>query len=149
MEILLIQDVESLGKRGDLVNVAKGYYRNFLGPKGMAILASEGNRRRLADEDKVHARKDRKNVVAAEALKEGIDGVNLEFKMQVTEEGHLYGSVSEQMIAKELKAKDWRVDASQIALDEHIKELGEYEVKVVLHRGQGVEAAIKVKVIGE
>ncbi len=146
MEILLTQDVDNLGKRGDNVNVAKGYYRNFLNPRGMAVLATDGNRRALAEEDRVRARKDRKNVVAAEEIATIVNGVSLSFQVQTNEEGHLYGSVTEQNIAKELQGKGYKVDAGQVDLDEHIKELGEYDVTLKLHRGQGVEATIKVVV---
>lgn len=146
MEILLTQDVDNLGKRGESVNVAKGYYRNFLNPRGLAVLATDGNRRAMAEEDRVRARKDRKYVVAAEEVANVVNGVSLSFKVQTNEEGHLYGSVTEANIAKELKAKGYNVEAGQVDLDEHIKELGEFDVTLKLHRGQGVEATIKVVV---
>lgn len=146
MEILLTQDVDTLGKRGERVNVAKGYFRNFLRPRGMAVIASDGNQRSLAEEDRVRSRKDRKYVVAAEEIKSGMDGVALNFKVQTNEEGHLYGSVSETVIAKELQGKGFKVESSMVDLAEPIKELGEYDVILKLHRGQGVEATVKVVV---
>ncbi|MCB1162106.1 MAG: 50S ribosomal protein L9 [Candidatus Krumholzibacteriia bacterium] len=149
MEILLTQSVDSLGKRGDRVNVAKGYFRNFLRPRGMAVLATDGNLRAMAEEDRVRARKDRKNVVAAEELRKIVEGVTLQFSGQTTEEGHLYGSVTAQNIAKELQAKGYQIETGMVDLEEHIKELGEYPVILKLHRGQGVEATIKVVVSGE
>lgn len=149
MEILLTQNVDSLGKRGDRVNVAKGYFRNFLRPRGMAVLATDGNLRAMADEDRVRSRKERKHVVAAEELRKIVDGVTLQFKGQTTEEGHLYGSVTAQNIAKELQAKGYQVEAGMVDLDEHIKAPGEYPVTLKLHRGQGVEATIQVVVSGE
>ncbi|MCP4548865.1 MAG: 50S ribosomal protein L9 [bacterium] len=149
MEILLVQDVDNLGKRGARVNVAKGYFRNYLFPRGMAVLATDGNLRKQAEEDKVRQRTDKKYVVAAEAIKDGIDGIALEFKAQVNEEGHLYGSINEQAIVKELQGKGFKVEAGMVAMEEHIKTLGEHEIKILLHRGQGVEALIKVNVIQE
>lgn len=146
MEILLTQNVDELGKRGELVNVAKGYFRNYLNPHGMAVLATDGNRRKMAEEDRVRARKDRKYVVAAEEIRAGVDGLTLSFKVQTNEEGHLYGSVTEQNIAREIQAKGFKVEAGQVDLPEHIKELGDYEVALKLHRGQGVEATVKVVV---
>ncbi len=146
MEILLTQNVETLGKRGERVNVAKGYFRNFLKPRGMAVLATDGNQRTLTEEDRVRSRKDRKYVVAAEEIKGIMDGVTLTFKVQTNEEGHLYGSVSETVIAKELQEKGFQIETSMVDLPEHIKELGEYDVTMKLHRGQGVEATIKVVV---
>ncbi len=146
MEILLIKNVESLGKRGDRVNVAKGYFRNFLKPRGMALLATDGNQRALVEENRVRSRKDRKYVVAAEEIKGLLDGVSLTFKVQTNDEGHLYGSVSESNIAKELQGKGFQVETSMVDIAEPIKELGEYDVTMKLHRGQGVETTIKVVV---
>lgn len=146
MEILLIKDVESLGSRGARVNVAKGYFRNYLFPRGLAVLATDGNLRKLAEQDKVHARKDKKNVVAAAAVKNGIDGLILEFSAQVNEEGHLYGSVNEQAIAKKLQDRGFKVETGMVEMAEHIKELGEHEVSIALHRGQGITATVKVVV---
>jgi large subunit ribosomal protein L9 len=149
MEILLIQNVESLGERGDRVNVARGYYRNYLYPRGFAVLATDGNFRALAEDDKVRSRKDRKNVVAAEGIRDIINGVTISFKVQVNEEGHLYGSVNEQNIAKELLDKGYQVGAHQVEMAEHIKKLGEYDITLALHKGSGIEANIKVVVSEE
>ena len=146
MEILLKENVENLGKRGERVNVAKGYFRNFLSPRGLAVLASEGNQRALAEETRVRTRKDRKYVAAAQELKNRLDGVHLDFKGQTTEEGHLYGSVNAQAIAKELQGRGFAIEPGQVDLAEHIKDLGEYAILVKLHRGQGVEATIRVTV---
>lgn len=147
MEILLIQDVENLGKRGDRINVAKGYYRNYLGPQGKAILANEGNLRRLAEEDAMLARRDKKFIASASAIAEKVNGQRLVFKVQANEEGHLYGSVTEQAIAKELEEKGYKVDARHVQLEQHIKELGEYQVNLALHRE--VEASVMVSVVRE
>ena len=100
MEILLIRDVENLGQRGELVNVAKGYFRNYLNPQGLAVLATEGNKRRLSEEASRLQRRDKKTLGAAQVLAEKLGGQQLVFKVQANEEGHLYGSVTEQNIAK-------------------------------------------------
>jgi large subunit ribosomal protein L9 len=144
MEILLIQDVENLGQRGDRVNVAKGHFRNLLGPKGLAVLATEGNRKAFEEAERVHARKDKKNVSAAEAKAAKLGGISLEIPMQVNEEGHLYGSVTEQTLAKLLEEKGHAVSARQVRLEEHIKELGEYTVPIELHRDVSAEITVKV-----
>ncbi len=146
MEILLTANVENLGKRGDRVNVAKGYFRNYLSPHGLAVYATDGNQRALAEENRVRSRKDRKHVAAAQELRGRLDGLRLEFKGQTTEEGHLYGSVNAQAIAKELQGRGFAIEPGQIDLAEQIKELGEYAILVKLHRGQGVEATIQVTV---
>ena len=149
MEILLVQDVENLGERGGRVDVAKGYFRNYLFPRGLAVLATDGNIRGFEEDEKVRLRKDKKYVVAAEAVKDGITGLTLEFKAQTNEEGHLYGSINEQAIAKELQERGFKVEPGMVLMDEHLKELGEFEIKIALHRGQGVEATIKVVVSQE
>lgn len=146
MEILLKENVENLGKRGDRVNVAKGYFRNFLLPRGLAVFATDGNQRALAEENRVRTRKDRKFVTAAQEMKARLDGVHLEFKGQTTEDGHLYGSVNAQAIAKELQGRGFAIEPGQVELDEHIKDLGDHAVLVKLHRGQGVEATIRITV---
>ena len=147
MEILLVQDVENLGKRGDLVTVAKGYYRNFLGPKSMALVATEGNRRMFAEQEKVRARRDVKHVAAAEGLAAKIDGLKFKIAMQANEEGHLYGSVSEQTVVKLLADKKLEIDTRHVRMESHIKELGDYEIEIALHGD--VKAGIKVKVVQE
>lgn len=146
MEILLKENVENLGKRGERVNVAKGYFRNFLNPRGLAVLASAGNQRALAEENRVRNRKDKKYVAAAQEVKSRLDGLHLDFKGQTTEEGHLYGSVNAQAIARELQGRGFAIEPGQVDLAEHIKDLGEYAIIVKLHRGQGVEATIRVTV---
>ncbi len=149
MEILLKENVENLGKRGDRVNVTKGYFRNFLLPRGLAVFATDGNQRALAEENRVRTRKDRKYVTAAQELKGRLDGVHLMFKGQTTEDGHLYGSVNAQAIAKELQGRGFAIEPGQVDLAEHIKDLGDYSILVKLHRGQGVEATIRVTVSQE
>lgn len=149
MEILLKENVESLGKRGDRVNVAKGYFRNYLSPRGLAVLATEGNLRALAEESRIRARKDRKHVAAAQELRGRLDGLRLQFKGQITEDGRLYGSVNAQAIARELEGRGFAIEPGQIELAEHLKELGEHAVVVRLHRGEGVEATLRVTVAAE
>ncbi len=147
MEILLVQDVESLGQRGDLVNVAKGYYRNFLGPKGMATIASEGNKRILEEQERVLARRDVKTIAVSEELAARIEGLSFKVAMQANEEGHLYGSVTEQTIVKLLEGKKVEIEPRHVKLEDHIKELGDYEIEIGLHGT--IRAGIKLKVVQE
>lgn len=147
MEILLIRDVENLGRRGDVVNVAKGYYRNHLGPQGFAVLATEGNRRRVAEELRVFALRDRKNVDAARGLAERAAGTVLTIPAQAGEEGRLYGSVNVAAIVRELEGRGLPVEARMVRLAEPIKQLGEYDVELALH-GE-VTTTIKVNVVPE
>ncbi len=147
MEILLVNDVENLGKRGELVNVAKGYFRNYLGPKGMALVASEGNKRVLAEREKSQIKKDAHHTAAAEALAAQIDGLAFKVAMQANEEGNLYGSVTEQTIVGLLGDKKIEIENRHVKLENHIKELGDYEIEIGLHGD--VKAGIKLKVVSE
>ncbi|MBN2171902.1 MAG: 50S ribosomal protein L9 [Candidatus Krumholzibacteriota bacterium] len=147
MEILLIRDVKDLGRRGDVVNVAKGHYRNYLGPQGFAVLATAGNKRRVDEELRVHGLRDRKNADAARGLASRLAGTVLTIAAQAGEEGRLYGSVNVAAIVKELEGKGLPVEARMIRLAEPIKQLGEYDVELALH-GE-VTAAIKVNVVQE
>jgi len=147
MEIYLLHDVENLGKRGDRVHVTKGYFRNYLSPKGLAMLATAGNARRMVDLESVRVRRDKKQLASAEQMAARVNGLRLVFRMQANEEGHLYGSVSEQVIAKELEGKGFKVDLKQVLIDESIKALGDYPVGLALHRN--VKAQITVSVVKE
>jgi len=147
MEILLIRDVKDLGKRGDVVNVAKGHYRNYLGPQGFAVLATEGNKRRVDEELRVHVLRDRKNVDAARGLADRLTGTALTIVAQAGDEGKLYGSVNVAAIVKELEGKGLAVEARMVQLEEPIKQLGEYDVVLALHGD--VTATIKVNVVQE
>ena len=147
MEILLVKDIENLGKRGELVSVARGYFRNFLGPKGLALIASDGNRRVLAEREKTFVKRDSQHRAVAEELAAKIDGLSFSVTMQANDEGGLYGSVTEQTIVKLLADKKLVIEARHVNMESHIKELGDHEVDIVLHGT--VKAAIKLKIVSE
>lgn len=144
MEIILLSDVEGLGARGDIVNVARGYFRNYLGPKGLAVLAGAGEKRRFAEEERVRQLRDGKNIAAAEALAGRLTGLGLQIGMQADEDGKLFGSVTTLKIAEALDEKGFAVDRHGILLDEPIKELGDYDIEIKLHAE--VKAAIRITV---
>jgi len=149
MEIILLQNVEGLGERGDQVHVAGGYFRNYLGPKGLAVLASEGEKKRVAEEDRVRALRKKKHLDLAGKAAADINGTELEFRMKVGEDGQLFGSVNSLMIAQELESKGKKVPSKNILLDEPIKTLREEPMDVTVRFPHDVSAVIKVKVVAD
>ena len=149
MEIILLQHVEGLGDRGDVVNVARGYFRNFLGPKGLAAMATEGQKRRLAEEERVGALRKKKHMDLAGRAAEEMTGVELSFPMKVGEDGQLYGSVTALMIAQELGKLGKKIPSTDVLLKEPIKELTEEPLDVTLRFPHEVAAVIKVNVVSE
>jgi large subunit ribosomal protein L9 len=147
MELLLKEDVDNLGARGDLVKVRPGYGRNYLLPRGLAILATASNVKRIEQQrtsllKKTVAEKDQA-VAQSELLKD----VTLEFARKVGEHGVLYGSVTSMDIAEALAAKGYEIDRRKVVLKDPIKAPGEFEVPVKLHRE--VTTNLKVVVANE
>ena len=132
-EVILRAEVEDLGHAGDVVEVAPGYARNYLLPRGLAYIATEANKQRVAQEKKRYEEKLEQERAEALALATKLEGVVLEFRARAGEEGQLYGSVAVADIADRLEGLGFEVDRSQIKLDHPIKALGEYEVPLRLH----------------
>ena len=132
-EVILRAEVEDLGHAGDVVEVAPGYARNYLLPRGLAYIATEANKQRVAQEKKRYEEKLEQERAEALALATKLEGVVLEFRAMAGEEGQLYGSVAVADIADRLEGLGFEVDRSQIKLDHPIKALGEYEVPLRLH----------------
>lgn len=147
MEVILKEDVNKLGHRGDVVKVADGYGRNYLLPEKLAIEATAVNKA-VIDQMKASAvRKSAKEKVDAAALADQLNAVELVFERKVGESDHLFGSVTSSDIAHELEAKGFTVDRRKIALDDPLKSIGEYHVPVKLHRE--VTSHVKVTVKGD
>ncbi len=144
MEVILKEDVDKLGLRGDIVKVAEGYGRNFLLPRKLAILASKGNKNVIEQMKAAAARKSAHEKIGAEALAKQLNEVFLTFERKVGEKDHLFGSVTSSDIAAALESKGFTVDRRKIHLDDPLKSLGEFHVPVKLHRE--VTAHIKVTV---
>ena len=149
MEVILLQHVEGLGDRGDIVSVARGYFRNYLSPQGLAVLATEGQKRRLEEEERVSALRKKKHTDLAGRAAEEINGVELSFPMKVGEDGQLYGSVTALMIAQELGKRGKKVPSQDVLLEEPIKALTEEPMDVTLRFPHEVTAVIKVSVVPE
>ncbi len=144
MKIILIEDVQNLGYKDDVVEVKNGYARNFLLPTKKAILATESALKQLAEKQKQQAQKMAKIKADAEALAEAVKAAGaLEFAVKASEEGKIYGSVSNAQVAEALAAKGANVEKKQIVLD-NIKVLGEYVAVAKLHREVSVEIPMKV-----
>jgi large subunit ribosomal protein L9 len=147
VKVILREHVENLGERGEIVSVAPGYARNYLLPKKLAFEATPGNLKQLEQERRVWAARDAKEVGEAEALAATINAVQLSTVKKAGESGTLYGSVTSAEIAEMLAGKGIEVDRKRILLDEPIKALGSYQVKVKIHRK--VEAQFALEVVGE
>ncbi len=147
MEVILREHVENLGKRGELVKVADGYARNYLLPRKLALLATDGNRKQIERErDKFDAKEaDEKKI--AEALAGRVAGAEIAIARKVGENDVLFGSVTTADIAAALAAKGVEVDRRKLQLAEPIKKLGDFDIPLKLHRE--VVATVKLKVVAE
>jgi large subunit ribosomal protein L9 len=144
MQIILQEDVEKLGTRGQVVEVKEGYARNFLLPRKLALEASAGNMKRLEKMRAVFAKKEAVEKGDAQKLAELLAGVSLELVRKAGETDQLFGSVTSADISEALAAQGFTVDKRKIALAEPIKVIGEYEVPLKLHRE--VNATVKLTV---
>jgi large subunit ribosomal protein L9 len=147
MEVILREDVPQLGHRGDVVKVKPGYARNYLIPRKLAMPATAGARKQVADMKAANARKDAREKSGAESLAAQLGELTLTITAKAGEQDQLFGSVTTMDIAAALEAKGFNVDRRTIELEEPIKTIGEYSVPVRLHRD--VTAAVKVAVTRE
>ena len=147
MEVILKEDVNKLGHRGDVVKVADGYGRNYLLPGKLAIEATANNKAVIEQMKGSSIRKLAKEKIEAEDLSKKLEAVELVFERKVGENDHLFGSVTSGDIAHQLEEKGYTIDRRKISLDEPLKSLGEYHVPVKLHRE--VTSHVKVTVKAE
>src|SRR5712692_6841987 len=147
MEIILREDIEKLGTRGQVVRVAAGYARNFLLPKRLAVAATEGNKKIVEQERQAHLRRETKLKGEAEDLSKMLSGVNVTIAQKAGENEQLFGSVTVKDIADALEKQNFTIDRRKIQLTEPIKQLGTFTVPVRLHKD--VTADITVQVVKE
>lgn len=147
MEVILREDVRSLGKAGELVKVKPGYARNYLLPKGLAYEATEGNRKRIVAESKARAARATEERAAAQAIAATLAGVSVTLARKAGEGDRLFGSITAQDIAEALAAQGHTVDKRRIELEHPIKTLGAHAVPLRLH--QEVQAELRVTVVAE
>ncbi|MEO8026439.1 MAG: 50S ribosomal protein L9 [Bryobacteraceae bacterium] len=144
MEVILREDIETLGHRGDLVKVAPGYARNFLLPKRLAVAATESNKKIVEQERQAGLRRDAKEVSSATDLAKLMGNVSLTISQKAGENDHLFGSVTAADIAALLEKQGYTIDRKKIQLAEPIKQLGEYKVSIKLHKDVAVEIPVNV-----
>jgi large subunit ribosomal protein L9 len=147
MEVILKEDVNKLGHRGDVVKIADGYGRNYLLPEKLAIEATPANKAVIEQMKGSAIRRLAKEKVIAEDLAKTLETVELVFVRKVGENDHLFGSVTSSDIAHQLEEKGYAVDRRKISLEEPLKSLGEFHVPIKLHRD--VTSHIKVTIQGE
>ena len=145
MQIILQEDVEKLGSRGELVDVAAGYARNFLLPRKLGIEATPGNMKRLERMRVTFAKKEATEKGAAETLAGALQGVSLSFSRKAGDNEQLFGSVTSADIADALEAQGYHIDKRKITLADPIKVVGEYEIPVKLHREISANVKVTVK----
>jgi large subunit ribosomal protein L9 len=147
MQIILQEDVEKLGNRGELVDVAAGYARNYLLPRKLGIEATPGNMKRLERMRVTFAKKEATEKGAAQTLADSLQGVSLTFARKAGENEQLFGSVTSADITEALEAQGYHIDKRKITLADPIKLVGEYEIPVKLHRE--ITTNVKVTVTKE
>ncbi len=144
MDVILMQNVDNLGPMGKTVSVAAGYARNFLIPKGLAVPATDGQRKIVAQHMVREAKQDLARKGAAEILAKAIGELSCTISVRADEEDKLYGSVGPRDIAAALETDKVDIDHHMIVLDEPIKQLGVYTVPVKLHADVHVDAKVQV-----
>jgi len=145
VKVILREDVPNVGDAGEVVTVRTGFARNFLIPQGKAIAATASNVHGLEHQKRVIAERVARELKVLDGERAKLEGVVVEIAAQAGEEGRLFGSVTSAQIAEQLAERGLEVDRRRIALDEPIKELGERDVTVRLHRQ--ISATIKVRVV--
>jgi large subunit ribosomal protein L9 len=144
MEIILREDVEKLGTRGQLVKVAAGYARNFLLPKRLAVPATEANKKIIEQERQAHLRREAKAVSEASDLGKMMADVSVTISQKAGENDQLFGSVTSKDIAEALEKQGYTIERRKIVLDDPIKSLGDFKVPIRLHREVTTDITVHV-----
>ena len=145
MEIILREDIDKLGSRGDVVKVAPGYARNFLLPRKLAVAATGSNKKIVEQERQAHLRREAKAAEEATQLGQLLTAITVTILRKAGENDHLFGSVTAADIGDALTAQKFTVDRRKIQLEEPIRTLGDFKVPVKLHRDVTVEISLQVK----
>ena len=145
MEVLLREDVDNLGILGDVVDVADGYARNYLLPKGIAVPATEENKAAIAKAREERLERERAERERVEEMAEKLDGFLCPIQARATEKGHLFGSVSARAIAEELQESGFEgIRPSNVSLPRPIEETGDYQIEIMLHPEVRVNITVRV-----
>jgi large subunit ribosomal protein L9 len=145
MEVILKEDVNNLGNRGDVVKVADGYGRNYLLPKKLAMEANAANKAVIEQMKASAVRRSAREKTEAEALVVQLNSVALVFERKVGDHDHLFGSVTSADIAHQLESKGFAIDRRKVHLEEPLKQLGEFHIPVKLHRDVTAHVAVTVR----
>jgi len=148
-KVLLREDVDDLGARGEIVRVRAGYARNYLLPRNLAVEATAGNVKGIEQERAALLKKEAKERATAESQSQQMGSLVLEFKRKAGEQGALYGSVTSMDLAEALKERGYEIDRHRIHLREPLKRVGDYTVPVRLHREVTIDLQVKVAPEGE
>ena len=148
-KVLLREDVDDLGARGEIVRVRAGYARNYLLPRNLAVQATAGNVKGIEQERAALLKKEAKERATAEAQSQQMGSLELEFKRKAGEQGALYGSVTSMDLAEALKERGYEIDRHRIHLREPLKRVGDYTVPVRLHREVTIDLKVRVAPEGE
>jgi large subunit ribosomal protein L9 len=144
MEVILREDIDKLGSRGQMVKVAPGYARNFLLPRRLAVQATESNKKIVEQERQAHLRKEAKVQAEAADLAKLMASVELTIAQKAGENDQLFGSVTANDIANALEKAGYTIDRRKVHLDEPIKTLGDFKASVRLHREVSVDVPVHV-----
>jgi large subunit ribosomal protein L9 len=144
MEIILREDIDNLGARGQVVKVAPGYARNYLLPRRLAVAATDANRKIVEQERQAHLRKEAVLKTESEDLAKLLGAASVKIARKAGENGQLFGSVTAADIADALTAQNFNIDRRKIHLEEPIRALGDYKIPVRLHREVSVEVPVSV-----
>ena len=144
MEIILREDIDKLGQRGQVVKVAPGFARNFLLPRKLAVPATEGNRKIVEQERQAHLRREAKQVAEAQDLGKMMGSVSVTIRQKAGENDQLFGSVTANDISVALEKMGYTIDRKKVQLEEPIKTLGDFQVTLRLHRDVSIEVPVHV-----
>ena len=144
MEVILREEIDNLGRRGDVVKVAAGYARNYLLPKRLAVAANESNKKIVEQEKQAYLRRESKEIGDANDLAKMMASVEVTIAQKAGENDQLFGSVTSQDISAALERAGYTIDRRKVSLAEPIKALGDYKVSVKLHREVTVELPVHV-----
>ena len=144
MEVILREEIEKLGNVGSIVKVADGYARNFLLPRGKAVVATESNKKIVEQQREAHLRKEAKNIADAQERAKLMGSIVVTITQRAGENDTLFGSVTAQDIVNALHKMNYEVDRKNVHLDEHIKTLGEHKATLRLHREVSIEIPVHV-----
>ena len=144
MEVILREDIEKLGTRGQLVKVTPGYARNYLLPKRLAVAATDANRKIVEQERQAHLKREAKEVADAQDLAKMMASVTITIAQKAGESDHLFGSVTSRDIGEALEKQGYTIERRKIVLADPIRQLGEYKVAVRLHKDVTVEIPVTI-----